>query len=331
LPRVLLAVSLVSRRGWVLGAEDVADQPSTYPVYGSRDYSVLNEHEGIPHYRVDGMYFTAGQPDHVEAWAVQYGFHVVRRRMVFPDGVVRRRLAAFAPIWIDPVRHAIIVDTGAFADFFTDVENPHRFSANAACRFFAQACFESSRKMCRFFTNLFAAQPVGYLPERPESQRERRPDCSVENRDDAGNNQSRREDEDTDEDLPWDGLGSRDVPGHEQHVRDRQPSGGPCCQQQPESMQSETRDRAETDNPTVSEDEDGSPPPLVITDADGDDAAPIIWQGMILEQAGGPVLVSLPQGNLPSPPYIIESDSDDDEQNALQVNVTPAELLSDSE
>jgi hypothetical protein len=171
-PRVLVAVSLVSRKGWTLGAGEVAAQPPTYPEVGTGERSAYLRHDECQHYRRQGFYFSGfrqQQDTDVEAWAVEYKFHVVRRRMVFSDPCNRRDFDGFAPIWVDEVRRALVVDTAALAELYTDVEMPHRFSADIrkVCNFFAQACVDTDPRMESFFAELVARTPVRFLTDNP--------------------------------------------------------------------------------------------------------------------------------------------------------------------
>jgi hypothetical protein len=160
--RVLLAVSLVSKRGWILSMCDSACHPSTYPAPSSWEQAVLEHPTMTSHYRINGFYFTSGTHPDVEKWAVEHKLHVIRKRMVFPDTLSRHDFTAFAPIWVDDVRHAIIVDVKAFGRLFSREVSTSRFSAIEACKFFANAYAGTLPEISKFFDDLLY-NPLGGL------------------------------------------------------------------------------------------------------------------------------------------------------------------------
>jgi hypothetical protein len=86
---------------------------------------------------------TRGTHTSAVAWALEHDFHVVNGRMVCNnDG----EFAGFAPIWIDPVRHAVVVDVVEFGVMY-QLDKQY---LEQACTFFANACDVNDRLGRRF-------------------------------------------------------------------------------------------------------------------------------------------------------------------------------------
>jgi hypothetical protein len=144
--RRLLAVSLYSGQGWELAPDDVAGQPSSWPREGSDDEEVYQNPGSNLLQRRRGLYMTRVTDNSVAEWAFHHDFHVINGRMVCNDD---GEFAGFAPIWIDPVRHAVVVDVLEFMKMF---KVKQRF-VERACEFFANAC-SGVKRFERVFANL---------------------------------------------------------------------------------------------------------------------------------------------------------------------------------
>jgi hypothetical protein len=130
-----------------MAADAVAVQPLTYPEPGSHDCAVYDNPSGAWHCRFRGLYTSDGLHDDVKDWALEHGFHIINGRMVWNNN---GEFDGFAPIWIDPLRHAVVVDMSAFANLY----QAKKKYAEKACEFFANACTGVEERCAKLFGGL---------------------------------------------------------------------------------------------------------------------------------------------------------------------------------